>query len=460
MEKAIHDPVHLAVENLLRIWPDRKFLVAVSGGMDSMVLADALHRISADFAIAHCNFHLRGGDSDADQKLVEDWAAGHGIICHTGHFPLTGQKSGIQESARTARYRYFDQLKSQFGYEILLTAHHRDDLEETFFLNLIRGSGLRGLDVLSSKEKRAIRPLQNLSKKEIEQYAIFHKVSWREDDSNFKNDYARNKLRNQVFPKLAEIKAGFGSSMSQSMELISDLRLYMDQRLEEWKVNFVRNDAGRIKILPFPASELTLFRYYASGLGFNYDTIQNICKNLNSAGRTFRSSKGLTLRMARDYWVLSEDSQAVLFTETVIDPVSGNVTFGNFELEIQKINGPDPKLESTKENWSILADCSEIKFPLILRQFVAGDRICIPGMQGKHKKLKKIFNEAGTDLQTRAELPIWVCGNEIVWVPGHAISEKISNYRESEKLMLWTCKRIPLVSDKSQLINYSEGAHH
>ncbi len=440
MKKESHDPVLLAMENLLRHWSNKKILAAVSGGMDSMVLAHTLHQVSADFAIAHCNFHLRAADSDADQKLVEDWATTHGIICHTGHFPLTGQKSGIQESARTARYDYFKELSDQFGYDILLTAHHRDDLEETFILNLIRGSGLRGLDVLSNANKRAIRPFQYLSKRDLYHYAVSYQVPWREDISNLKNDYARNKLRNQVFPILAEVKPGFSSSLSHSMELISELRNYMDLKLEKWKDTYVRKDADRILILDFPQSDLALFRHYASGLGFNYDTIQNICRDPNSPGRTFRSPNGLSLVKARDFWVLSEESDEVSCTEILIYADSGKVRFGNFELEIQKPVSSDPDFKNNE--WAILADCSDIKFPLTIRRFSPGDRIRIPGMEGRQKKLKKIFNENGTDLLTRAELPLWWSGDEMLWVPGHAISEKISRYKESEKIMLWTCKRI------------------
>lgn len=431
-----------SIRDFLSGCPNNKFLVAVSGGLDSMVLADALLKHTADFAIAHCNFHLRGKDSDEDQKLVEDWAASHGIVCHIGHFPLYDLKSGIQESARNARYQFFEELKAQCGYEILLTAHHRDDLQETFILNLIRGAGLRGLDVLSATDKFSLRPFRDLQKKEILEYALAQGIRWREDASNFKNDYARNKLRNQVFPILREIKPGLGSSMLQTMELISEWRMYVDQRLSLWKQEFIQQDAGRLLILPFPESEMPIFKYFAAGLGFNHDTIRQLTQAPITAGKSFHSSHGRTLRTARNYWVITEDSSADRQDEIIIRDFPVKVIFGNYEIAFKTAEAPVLEMKTPADYWSILADVSKLKFPIRLRRFIPGDRISTPGMQGRHKKLKKIFNEAGTDLQIRAELPVLESDGSILWVPGHAMSEMISNHGDSSGKMIWTCRRI------------------
>ncbi len=209
-------------------------LVAVSGGRDSMVLAEKVRRSGGPFAIAHCNFRLRGEDSDADEALVREWAARYGITCHVKAFETEAcalrKGISIEMAARELRYRWFGELCREHGYEAVLTAHHADDNTETFFLNLLRGTGIKGLcgmpesGFLPDPVYRGIplvRPLLRTTRAEIDALAAEWKVPYRDDRTNAENAVKRNQLRNRVFPLLREIYPSFERTIAEDMEHLS-----------------------------------------------------------------------------------------------------------------------------------------------------------------------------------------------------------------------------------------------
>ena len=209
-------------------------LVAVSGGRDSMVLAEKVRRSGGPFAIAHCNFRLRGEDSDADEALVREWAARYGITCHVKAFETEAcalQKGiSIEMAARELRYRWFGELCREHGYEAVLTAHHADDNTETFFLNLLRGTGIKGLCGMPEsgflpdpvyRDIPLVRPLLRTTRAEIDALAAEWKVPYRDDRTNAENAVKRNQLRNRVFPLLREIYPSFERTIAEDMEHLS-----------------------------------------------------------------------------------------------------------------------------------------------------------------------------------------------------------------------------------------------
>ena len=209
-------------------------LVAVSGGRDSMVLAEKVRREGGPFAVAHCNFRLRGAESDADEALVREWAERHGVTCHVRAFDTeavaTAEGISIEMAARKLRYRWFGELCRKHGYEAVLTAHHAGDNAETFFLNLLRGTGIKGLtgmkadSFLPDPEFSGIplrRPLLGLTRAEIDSFAAQWKVPYRDDRTNAENTVKRNKLRNQVFPVLREINPSFEKTLAEDMARLS-----------------------------------------------------------------------------------------------------------------------------------------------------------------------------------------------------------------------------------------------
>ena len=249
-------------------------LVAVSGGRDSMVLAEKVRREGGPFAIAHCNFHLRGADSDADEALVRAWANRHGITCHVQAFDTeavaAAEGISIEMAARRQRYRWFGELCRKFGYEAVLTAHHAGDNAETFFLNLLRGTGIKGLtgmkaeSVLPDPDYADIplrRPLLGVTRADIDSLAAQWQVPYRDDRTNAENTVKRNKLRNQVFPVLREINPSFEKTVAEDMERLSMAAAIADDYYREnapllWDgrridTNFLRT---------FPHWEYLLFR--------------------------------------------------------------------------------------------------------------------------------------------------------------------------------------------------------
>ena len=209
-------------------------LVAVSGGRDSMVLAEKVRRSGGPFAIAHCNFRLRGEDSDADEALVREWAARYGITCHVTAFETEAcalrKGISIEMAARELRYRWFGELCREHGYEAVLTAHHADDNTETFFLNLLRGTGIKGLCGMPEsgflpdpvyRDIPLVRPLLRTTRAEIDALAAEWKVPYRDDRTNAENAVKRNQLRNRVFPLLREIYPSFARTIAEDMEHLS-----------------------------------------------------------------------------------------------------------------------------------------------------------------------------------------------------------------------------------------------
>ena len=249
-------------------------LVAVSGGRDSMFLAEKVRLSGGPFAVAHCNFALRGADSDADEALVRDWASAHGVTCHVKRFDTeacaASEGLSVEMAARRLRYRWFGELCREYGYEAVLTAHHADDNAETFFLNLLRGTGVKGLcgmqeeSFLPDPDYADIplrRPLLGMTRAEIDQAVREAEIPYRDDRTNAENAFRRNKLRNQAFPVFREINPSFETTLAEDMDrlrMVSDIAddYFADRVKQVW-------DGRRIDtalLQTFPHWEYILYR--------------------------------------------------------------------------------------------------------------------------------------------------------------------------------------------------------
>ena len=210
-------------------------LVAVSGGIDSMCLAEKVRLEGGPFAIAHCNFSLRGAESDADETFVRDWASAHGVPCHVKRFDTLAYAAAegisVEMAARRLRYHWFGELCRAFGYAGVAVAHNANDNAETLILNLLRGTGVRGILGMKADgfipdpefaDIPLLRPLLGMTRADIEAFAAEHGLSWREDTSNASNDYKRNKIRNLVFPVFREINPRFVETLNRDMERFAE----------------------------------------------------------------------------------------------------------------------------------------------------------------------------------------------------------------------------------------------
>jgi len=248
-------------------------LVAVSGGLDSMVLCDVLHKLQYNFSIAHCNYQLRIPDANEDQEMIRNWATDRKIQFYTKQCVLPNS-SNIQDQARKARYAFFDELIKKHDFNYLLTAHHADDQVELLFLQLSRGSGINGLKGMVMQSDIHIRPFLTLSKSELSSYALENKISYREDSSNEASYYLRNFFRNEVLPLIESRLPAFKQMTRRSMEHLQELIPLLHNLYESWKNQHVKILESEISISTTDPS--CFFSWYLSDLDFHPETIQQI----------------------------------------------------------------------------------------------------------------------------------------------------------------------------------------
>ena len=357
-------------------------LVAVSGGRDSMVLAEKVRRSGGPFAIAHCNFRLRGAESDADEALVREWAAARGVTCHVQAFDTEAHAASvgvsIEMAARQLRYRWFGQLCREHGYEAVLVAHHAGDNAETFFLNLLRGSGIKGLTGMQEEgflpdpdyaDIPLRRPLLHTTRPEIDALAAEWGVPWREDRTNAESTVKRNKLRNRVFPLLREINPSFEETLTQDMDRLRMVERIADAYFQE-HVSLVwdgrRIDTTLLKTLP--DWEYILYRIL-DGEGMEPPLIAQATDIVRSArsGRragNFLSASGRLVR----------------------EEAAGTPDF------ILEEEAWEPDRSPVMPEGVLAVDADKVHGDLVADRWVAGDWIRPLGMRGR-KKLQDWFKD-------------------------------------------------------------------
>lgn len=392
-------------------------LVAVSGGRDSMVLAEKVRREGGPFAVAHCNFRLRGAESDADESLVRAWAARHGVTCHVRVFDTeafaAAEGISIEMAARQLRYRWFGQLCREHGYEAVLTAHHAGDNAETFFLNLLRGSGVKGLcgmpeeGFLPDPDYGDIplrRPLLRLTRADIDRLVLEWDLPYRDDRTNAENTVKRNKLRNQVFPILREINPSFEETLAADMKRLRLVERIADDYFEE-HVSLVwdgrRIDTDLLKTLP--SWEYILYRILSQE-GMAPALIDQATEVVRSglSGRRVGAFISATGRLVRE--------EAVGTPEIVVTEESW---------------GPD---RSPVMPEGVLAvDADQVRGDLVADRWVAGDWIRPLGMRGR-KKLQDWFKDRHFSLVDKQRAVVvrdsgLTDAHHVVAIAGHTIDQ-------------------------------------
>ena len=403
-------------------------LVAVSGGRDSMVLAEKVRRGDGPFAVAHCNFRLRGADSDADEALVREWAARYGITCHVRAFDTEAMASAegisIEMAARKLRYRWFGQLCREYGYEAVLTAHHAGDNAETFFLNLLRGSGVKGLcgmqeeGFLPDPDYADIplrRPLLHTTRAEIDALVAEWGLPFRDDRTNAENTVKRNKLRNQVFPILREINPSFEETLTTDMERLRMVERIADSFFQE-NVGLVW-DGRRIDttlLQTIPDWEYILYRIL-EGEGMAPALIGQATDIVRSgqSGRRVGDFVSASGRLIREEAVGAPE---IRVSEETWEP------------------GRTPVMPE-----GVLAvDADKVHGELVADRWVAGDWIRPLGMRGR-KKLQDWFKDRHFSLMDKKQAVIvrdsgLADAHHVVAVAGHTIDEAYKITAETKRI--------------------------
>ena len=406
-----------------------RLILALSGGIDSMVLADLLLKTKIQFVAAHCNFHLRGEESNGDERFVSEFAKSKGIQCFVKRFETEKyaieRGISIEMAARDLRYAWFEELRQQLGYDKIAVAHHADDQAETFFINLLRGAGLRGLKGMQPKNGVIIRPLLWASREQIHQYAVENQITWREDHTNAESVYLRNKIRNQLLPVFDELQPEARQGLYKSLEhLSSENELYRVLLKEKLSQIVIQN--AEIQSFPSFIFQLSTFNFqllfeWLRQYGFNTDQCHFIFEAMETGiGNKYYSSTH-QLVIGRNELQLSE-----------IKPISKEEI--QIEAEEKEITSPIhlciSRFEKTadfvidKSSDVALLDAYKFQFPLTLRHWRHGDRFHPLGMKGS-KLLSDFFvDQKFTEAQKKNVFLLVSADNQILWVIGHRIDDR------------------------------------
>ncbi|MCB0456194.1 MAG: tRNA lysidine(34) synthetase TilS [Flavobacteriaceae bacterium] len=411
---------------------ESRLLVACSGGLDSVVLAFLLKELHYEIGLAHCNFSLRGAESDGDEAFVLELAKKWNVPVFTETFNTKAyaatNKISTQMAARELRYTWFDEIIKSNSYNYLLTAHHADDNLETFLINLSRGTGLRGLTGIPAFNETTVRPLLPFAKEELLNFAKQQHLFWREDSSNSSNDYLRNELRHEVIPLLKKTSQGFLKNVQKTQQ-----HLLETEALVEDYVVLIRNlvmqqtphgfEISIPKLLDLPHPEALLYELLSP---FQFTAWEDISALLHAqSGKQVFSSEYRVLKNREMLMVTEIPSEEKNLSKFI----SENEQQIDSPLRMSFI--PTDKMGYIATN-TVYVDTSKLDYPLELRKWQEGDIFQPFGMKGK-KKLSKFFKDEKLSLATKEQIWVLLSNRKIVWVVGYRMDDffKITSKTET-----------------------------
>lgn len=418
--------------------PNKAILIAVSGGVDSMVLCHLCYRAKLNFSIAHCNFQLRAEDSIQDALFVEAAAKSYGVPYYMRQFDTKTlsktSKNSIQMTARILRYDFFQELRAHYNLSYLATAHHWDDAVETILLNFIKGTGIRGFQGIQPIQNHTIRPLLFARKEDIRRYAQKEKIHWREDLSNKAIHYHRNFIRHEIIPRLRHINPNFEETTQQTCNNLSDTYAVYKYALQRIKTQYVLQNHNRItismeNIVHLPSSKTILYEILHP-YGFHADQIAKLLSKYPCSGQILHA-KRYSLWTDRTRWIVSPKTAYQKPLSSPL-PYSDSHHMDNNPLFATKIY--DKKAYTIKSNpWIAALDYDLVKAPLAVRLWEKGDSFYPLGMQ-RRKKLSDFFIDMKVDRLTKRQTLIVASQGEIVWVVGYRIDNRFKITNNTQKV--------------------------
>jgi len=419
---------------------DNKILLAVSGGIDSVVMLDLFRQSGFQSGIAHCNFHLRGSESDDDEQFVHQLSRQFNITWHVAHFNTEEyareNKLSIQMAARELRYKWFEEICDQHEYNQIATAHNQDDVIETFLINLGRGTGIRGLTGIKPKSGRIIRPLLFASRSEIEKYASDCIVEYREDSSNVSVHYTRNKIRHEIVPLFEEINPSFRSSLIETIRKLNDTEdIYLNSidsiksELVEQKGESIFIDLVKLESVP---NKLTVMFEILSGFHFISSQIASIVDSSKAhSGKQFYSSTHRLIKDRNAFIItpLKESESKRYYIDEGMEQINEPVP-----MDLLIVDQPGSFSIPGGKNIACL-DYEKLNFPLILRKWHDGDYFHPLGMKHK-KKLSDFLIDEKLSIAEKEDQWLMISGDDIIWVVNQRIDERYKITKSTSKILL------------------------
>lgn len=423
------------IEKEIPFLKQKKLLLAVSGGLDSMVLLHLFQELQFDIAIAHCNFQLRGVESFGDQKFIKDYADANDIPIYVTQFDTEAfakdYKLSTQVAARELRYNWFYELLEEEKFDYLLTAHHADDNLETFLINFTRGTGLEGLTGIPMQNDKIIRPLLFLTRAEIDNYAKEQQIEWREDSSNASDKYVRNKIRHHLIPILKELNPNFMNSFSktesylqQSLAMVDDAAIMVYQQVAREEGDEIHFDLN--KLLQLPNYQSYLYQWLKE-FGFTaWDDIYDLVKS-QSGKQIFATN--FKLLKDRDSLIVYPINDSENTSEFFISEIESEV---NVPLNLTLCKVADISVTS---NTTIFVDADLLSYPLVIRKWKTGDTFIPFGMNGKKKKVSKLFKDEKLSLIEKENTWLLCSNDQIVWVIGIRADHQFRTVKTTKNIL-------------------------
>lgn len=447
MQKFIHRIEDFISRNHL-LEKDDKYLVALSGGADSVTLLWVLHELRYQIEACHCNFQLRGAESDRDEQFCVQLCEQLGIPLHRIHFDTRlyaeVHKESIELAARNLRYRYFAQLKEDVEADGICVAHHQDDTVETVLINLIRGAGIQGLTGISAKNGDILRPLLCVDRKEILAYLEEKGQDYVTDSTNLVDDVVRNKIRLNIIPMLKEINPAASKNIAQAAHHLEEA----NKMLSSIAICGEKSEDGTIRVavqeIESAASAEYALYYSLSPYGFRGKAITEILASLHSTGKTWISE---THQLVTDRdCILIREKQTEAFQGMKI-PETGCYVLPRGEKIKLSIREREIDFSPSKEKFLITLDADAVTFPLHLRLAQNGDTFHPFGMKGKKLVSDYLTDRKKNLFEKQSQLVLEDAKGQIIWVVGERTSELCKIKEDTKKILYIQVSQVREVKD-------------
>ncbi len=439
----IESTVNNFLKEIDRNYKQLKFIIGVSGGVDSMVLSNIFMKLNLNIAVAHVNFQLRGNDSDEDEQFVREYFTNRDIPIYIKKVDTNTyakeHKLSIEQAARELRYDYFEELIEKYNYDYLVLAHQANDVIETFFINILRGATLFGLSSIPQKRSQIIRPLWHVSRKDIENYADVQNIPYRIDKTNNELIFLRNRIRQELLPLINDMRPGVEKTILNNIQILQEQSDTYDLLLKNYLAPYIiyyEDMSFSINFLQLHLSDIAVLHFILSPLSATIDQIQNIIKALpKNETRQFILPNYNVYTQKSTLYVINNHTTFPEITitkniKTIKEP---------FEINIKIVSSDE--LSINKMPHFAFMDIEKINFPLKLRKIKEGDSFVPFGMKSLVKISDFLINQKATPIEKHFQFVLEDATGQIIWLVGRRVSEVVKVDENTKQVFVLESKQ-------------------